>query len=175
VAIGLAARKFYERDVAARWSPLAAMFVWSGLSLLPDADVAGFSLGIPYSSPFGHRGATHSIAFAVAIGVAAYVISGATALPRLRTALLVTLVVASHGLLDTLTDGGRGCALLWPFSTERFFAPWRPLPVAPIGLQFLTMSGLHVAAVEMLWFSIPFLYALWPARRPREQSITSGL
>ena len=30
-------------------------------------------------------------------------------------ALFATAVVASHGLLDTLTDGGRGVALLWPF------------------------------------------------------------
>jgi inner membrane protein len=173
VAIGLAARKFYEGDIVPRWPPLAGMFLWSGLSLLPDADVAGFSFGIPYSSQFGHRGATHSIAFAVAVGVAAYVIAVAKALPRMRTALLVTLVVASHSLLDTLTDGGRGCALLWPFSTERFFAPWRPLPVAPIGLQFFTMSGLHVAAAEMLWFSIPFLYALWPNRLSHRHSTAS--
>ena len=76
VAIGLAARKFYEGDIVPRWPPLAGMFLWSGLSLLPDADVAGFSFGIPYSSQFGHRGATHSIAFAVAVGVAAYVIAG---------------------------------------------------------------------------------------------------
>ena len=49
---------------------------------------------------------------------------------------MVALVVASHGLLDALTDGGLGAALLWPFSDERFFAPWRPLPVAPIGARF---------------------------------------
>ena len=35
------------------------------LAMLPDADVIGFALGIDYADPWGHRGATHSLAFAV--------------------------------------------------------------------------------------------------------------
>jgi inner membrane protein len=63
-----------------------------------------------------------------------------------------------------MTDGGLGCALLWPFSNERFFAPWTPLPVAPIGRAFLSWEGLRVAAVESIAL-LPFLiYGLWPAR-----------
>ena len=73
------------------------------------------------------------------------------------------VVVSSHALLDTLTDGGLGCALLWPFSDERFFAPWTPLPVAPIGRAFLSGEGLHVAAVELIALSPLLAYALWPA------------
>jgi inner membrane protein len=42
--------------------PLLALGVV--LSVLPDVDAVGFRLGIPYASPFGHRGFTHSIAFA---------------------------------------------------------------------------------------------------------------
>ena len=55
-----------------------------------------------------------------------------------------------------------GCALLWPFSDERFFAPWRPLPVAPIGRAFLSSWGLHVALWEAVVFAPFFIYALWP-------------
>lgn len=62
-----------------------------------------------------------------------------------RTGLIGLGVARSHLLLDTLTDGGLGCALLWPFSTERFFAPWTPLPVAPIGRAFLSAEGVRVA------------------------------
>lgn len=33
-------------------------------SAIPDIDVLSFRLGIPYESPLGHRGFTHSLAFA---------------------------------------------------------------------------------------------------------------
>ena len=37
-------------------------------SVVPDLDVIALRFGIPYGDAFGHRGATHSIAFAVAMG-----------------------------------------------------------------------------------------------------------
>jgi inner membrane protein len=83
------------------------------------------------------------------------------------TALLAALTMASHGVLDTFTDGGGGIALLWPFSSARFFSPWRPIPVAPVGRYFLSAAGLRVAATETL-ASLPLLvYAFWPRRRAR--------
>ena len=63
---------------------------------------------------------------------------------------MAALVVASHALLDTLTDGGLGCALFWPFDLTRYFAPWTPLPVSPIGLGYLSPYGLYVATVELV-------------------------
>ena len=66
--------------------------------------------------------------------------------------MFATLVLASHGLLDTMTDGGLGAALLWPFSLTRYFAPWRPIPVAPIGLDFFTLDGAMVALTELVLF-----------------------
>jgi len=74
-------------------------------------------------------------------------------------------VVASHPLLDCLTDGGLGCALLWPFSNERFFAPWRPIPVAPIGPAFLSARGLRIAVTEVVLMAPFLIYALWPRAR----------
>jgi inner membrane protein len=42
---------------------------WSAYcSMLPDVDVVGFSVGIPYSAMLGHRGFTHSFAFAAIVG-----------------------------------------------------------------------------------------------------------
>jgi hypothetical protein len=70
--------------------------------------------------------------------------------PLLGVALVATLVLASHGLLDTVTDGGFGVALLWPFSLTRFFAPWRPIPVAPIGPAFFTPDGAMIALTELV-------------------------
>ncbi len=38
-------------------------------SMLPDLAVLAFRLGIPYPHPFGHRGASHSLAFAVLVAL----------------------------------------------------------------------------------------------------------
>lgn len=140
------------------------MVVWSSLSLLPDIDVFGFRLGVDYAAPWGHRGATHSLVFALLVAIAAGFGARRARLPVVRTTMTVGAVVASHPLLDTLTDGGLGCALFWPFSNERFFAPWRPLPVAPIGRGFVSGEGARVALFELAVFSVPFVLALWPRR-----------
>jgi inner membrane protein len=63
-----------------------------------------------------------------------------------------------------MTDGGLGVALLWPFTMRRYFLPWRPIPVAPIGMAFFSVPGLRVAAVELLEFAPFLLYAFWPRR-----------
>jgi inner membrane protein len=143
------------------------MVAFSALSLLPDADVIAFWLRIPYSAPFGHRGASHSFVAAAAAGLLAGLAARPLGFGFLRAALFSAAVVASHGILDTLTDGGLGIALLWPFSNERFFAPWRPIPVAPIGMAFFSSWGMRVAAAE-LSFSLPLaIYAFWPRRGSR--------
>ena len=140
------------------------MAVWSALAMLPDLDVVGFALGVHYGDPWGHRGAAHSLLIAAALGVALSAIARRRSLPLGRTALFTVIVLASHGLLDTMTDGGLGCALLWPFSLTRYFAPWRPIPVAPIGLDFLSPYGAIVSAIELALFGPLFLYALRPRR-----------
>ena len=165
VFVGVAAARFARAGQPAAWPAVGAAALWSGLSLLPDADVVGFRLGVHYADNWGHRGATHSFVFAGLAALAVLALARAVRLPARRTALIAFAVVASHPLLDTLTDGGLGCALLWPFSHQRFFAPWTPLPVAPIGRAFLSPAGLRVAAFEAIAF-LPFLiYAFWP-RRP---------
>ena len=163
IVVGMAASRFNRHRHATTWTPFGAAVLWSGLSLLPDADVFGFRLGVHYEDTWGHRGATHSLVFALGVALIALVIAKAARLPALRTALIALVVVSSHSLLDTLTDGGLGCALLWPFSNERFFAPWTPLPVAPIGRAYLSGEGLRVAAVELVALSPVLAYALWPA------------
>ena len=164
LVVGMAAARVYARDAVRTPPPaLAAMLFWAALSFLPDADVIGFGLGVRYEDPWGHRGATHSLAFSLALGAAIGALAPRFGYRALRTGVMATLVVASHALLDTLTDGGLGCALFWPFDLTRYFAPWRPLPVSPIGLGYLSQYGLYVAVVEITLFSPLLLYAL--ARR----------
>lgn len=161
--IGMAGAKLARRGQRTIFAPFTAMVIWSGLSLLPDLDALGFPLGVRYSAPWGHRGATHSVVFATIIAALVGLVAKQARLNAWRTALIAEVVVVSHGLLDTLTDGGLGCALLWPFSNHRFFAPWRPLPVAPIGRGLFSLEGLRVAGIELVVF-LPFLvYAVWPS------------
>jgi inner membrane protein len=163
IAVGLAA----ARARGGRWRVGRAV-AYGLLSLLPDVDVFGFRFGIPYGSPMGHRGATHSLVAAAIVGLGAGVCAALRDSRGPRGAfefVWIFAIVASHGLLDTLTDGGRGVALLWPLSYRRYFAPWRPIPVAPIGLGMLSTRGLHVAALEALIFLPLWIYAFFPTRR----------
>jgi len=141
------------------------MGFWSALSLLPDADVIAFKLGIPYHAPWGHRGATHSFVFCLALAVVVAVLARVFRLPAWRTLVVAAVVLVSHPLLDTMTDGGLGCALNWPFENTRHFGPWNPIPVAPIGKRFFSAHGLSIALTELLMFSPLVLYALWPRSR----------
>jgi inner membrane protein len=124
-------------------------------SVLPDLDVVGLRLGIPYGAALGHRGASHSLAFALAVAVLGALLHGPLRC-RARTAFAFLLVAtASHPLLDALTSGGLGVALLWPLSDQRLFAPVRPIHVAPLGLHGLLRRGLALLASEATWVWAP--------------------
>jgi inner membrane protein len=149
------------------------MALWSALSLLPDADVIGFGLGVEYADRWGHRGATHSLTVLVAVGLAIGLAARWFKRPIGRTALAAIALLASHAVLDTMTDGGLGCALFWPFNPTRYFAPWRPIPVAPIGLGFFSASGGIIALTEFVLFSPAIVFAL-PSRSMTARSLAAG-
>jgi len=164
VAVGMALGRYGAGEAPPR-RVATMMLGLSALSMLPDADVIAFALRIPYEAPWGHRGASHSLMLAA--GVALLVAVGVRVAkgPVLKAGLLTFAAVGSHGLLDALTTGGLGAALLWPFTAARYFFPVRPIPVAPIGLGMLSARGLYVVMMELMLF-VPFWgYALWPRRR----------
>jgi inner membrane protein len=151
------------------------------LSIAPDLDVLTFALDIPYIHPLGHRGLTHSVAFAalLALPFGIYAQSGQrSARVRIHWWLLAFAVVVSHGVLDAITDGGRGVGFWIPFDDTRHFLPWRPLPVSPIGVgAFLSERGVRILLMEAVWIWLPaasiaaaMLYIrrkpCAPARRP---------
>ena len=142
---------------ATRRQPPAARVVATGMGLtvLPDADVIAFVIGIPYASAFGHRGLTHSIAFALFAALLATMFLRPPRGRRVGTGLFLLVAAVSHPLLDALTNGGLGVALLWPWSDVRWFAPWRPVAVSPIGAQFFSSRGVTVFVSEMLWIWLP--------------------
>jgi len=127
--------------------------------MLADADVISFHLGIRYGDLLGHRGLTHSLPFALALAVVAAVMVRRS--PGVRRSLLSLFAVfsaicASHGIIDAMTNGGLGVALLSPFDTTRYFLPWRVIQVAPIGFRyFVSRWGWEALASEMLWVWLP--------------------
>lgn len=148
-----------------RISPKLAV-AGAALAMLPDADVAGFALGIAYGDPWGHRGATHALAFAAVVAGAIVVLWREAR--SLLAFVFLALAMASHGLLDTLTSGGLGAALFWPISDVRIFAPVTPIRVSPIGADFFSARGLVtlVSEIQLVWLPCLVLVATgWLLRR----------
>ncbi|HEV2706186.1 MAG TPA: metal-dependent hydrolase, partial [Pyrinomonadaceae bacterium] len=136
-------------------------------AIVPDADVLAFAFHIPYGHMLGHRGLTHSLFFAVVVGFVVSALAFRDVRPPLRRTTLgiyLAAAIASHALLDALTDGGRGVALFAPFSARRYFFPWRPIEVSPIGAGFFSERGWTVLASEFVWVWLPsgaLILAVW--------------
>ena len=125
-------------------------------AVVPDLDSIGFWLGVPYDSMLGHRGLTHSVLFAAALASLATVSAFPPGAPRFRCWLFLFLAGASHGVLDAMTTGGLGVAFLAPVDNDRFFLPWRPIPVSPMSIRrFFSPRGLDILTGELLWVGVP--------------------
>src|ERR1700730_15301397 len=140
---------FCRRDTPKRVWAIGAL-----CSVVPDLDVIGFRFGIRYGDFWGHRGFTHSLVFAALLAGAAVVLGfrqSVRGLGRFPLWLYFFLASASHGLLDAMTDGGLGVAFFAPFDNRRYFLPWTPIRVSPIGIErFFTAPGLAAIHTQLL-------------------------
>lgn len=132
-------------------------------AILPDFDVIAFKFGIPYEHFWGHRGFTHSLFFALLIGLVFTFVFFNKHIKTTKGIAYIsffTLCTASHSVLDAMTSGGLGVAFFSPFENSRYFFAWRPIQVSPIGIKkFFGEWGLRVILSELIWIGIPaFLY-----------------
>lgn len=115
--------------------PLLRHFIFLGAicAVLPDIDAVGRPFGLgDLEFLGGHRGFTHSWSFAAMLGV---LLALSTTRGRewdghrIRFAVFIALVTASHGALDYLSRIGaqEGVQFLSPFSTHRFTQTWHPI------------------------------------------------
>ena len=142
------------RIVYAGRAPLRLWLMACVLSVLPDADAALHHSGVPYSHPFGHRGFTHSFVFAAL--AAAFAACSLFRERRWRIWLFLSAVGVSHGVIDAMTDGGLGIAFFAPLDNARYFLPWRPLVVSPIGVTaFFSDWGVAVLRSEIVHVWLP--------------------
>lgn len=152
-AVGLAIGRCCV-DRGPRW------WIWlvaAALPIVPDLDALSDA---PYPSAFGHRGFTHSLCFALGIGlVIAAVASRPLKMRFWMTCGLCFLITASHGVLDAFTSGGAGIPFFWPLS-ERRFGPWGPIHLADIADDFPNPWRSRAIQTELLWVWLPMTIGL---------------
>jgi inner membrane protein len=143
--------------------------------IIPDVDFLGAPFGATaYSTLFGgHRGITHGIPFAIAFGTLIAWRGFRDAQwdgLRPRLALAFMLAIATHGLLDALTDNGPPVAFLSPLSLERYTFAWHPInPSAAYGVRGFARLPI-VLANEFFWAGLPGIVLIvasvtWRRRR----------
>jgi len=152
---------------------------WAGAACaaLPDLDVLLMRhAGVAYGEPWGHRGLTHSLLFAAALGATVAFLGFRRTPPGVRrAALALGLAAATQGLLDAMTTGGLGVAFFAPFDATRYFLPWRPIPVAPLSARaMLDARGLAILGWEAVFLVLPTL-AVWIAIRAARRRAGSEL
>ena len=133
------------------------VLVGAACAVIPDLDVIGRKFGVGAHPLLGHRGVTHSIAFAVVLAaMLTYTLFHNSSTPRWVIFLFLCVSTLSHPLLDMLTNGGSGVALFAPFSSVRYFFAWRPIEVSPISMRgFFSRRGVQILRSELRWVWLP--------------------
>lgn len=122
-------------------------------AVLPDADFALYLLRIDtYSGTYGHRGFSHSIGFALLVGLLGALLAPAAGRRRAFVGAFLALCTLSHPLIDSLFDRGICNAWLWPLDGARHCLPWRPIPQ-----QGVPLFGMGRLGHELLWVGLPLL------------------
>lgn len=159
---GFMGSRFFKRHGVYSWK---VMIVAMLMAMVPDLDVLGFYAHIPYGNFLGHRGFSHSLLCAFILGFLAVLVVFKEYHPLSRNGFLLwiffALCAVSHGVLDALTDGGLGVAFFSPFNEQRYFFPWRPIPVAPLRLHpIFSLHLWRILKYEIIYIWLP-LILIW--------------
>lgn len=121
-----------------------ALWAVACCGVIPDIDLAA-----PY---FGgdrdfHRRFTHSILFAVIVGLS-FAIAGRLArrsgADSMRLGGSAALAILSHALSDMLTTYRLGVALMSPVSATRYELPWHPIAGIPSEFLFVFLPAVVI-------------------------------
>jgi inner membrane protein len=114
--------------LAKRPVPWKLVIVSAIASAAPDLDgLFKHFLHVPEGSIYSHRGALHSLFVALAAGLIGALFHRRLGVRPLTAGIVIAAAMASHGILDMMTDAGQPVAYLWPLSSARLFADWRPI------------------------------------------------
>jgi inner membrane protein len=141
--------------IVARGSTLSRRerLVCAVLACVADLDLLGVAFDVRPGDPWGHRGATHSLAFALVLAAPACV-------AWRRSWRWFVLAAMSHPLIDLLSEFESGVALLAPWA-ERLHFVIRPVPALPLGVpEFFSPIGALVLLNEVLFVLAPVALAV---------------
>jgi inner membrane protein len=142
---------------------------------IPDLDgltnpVWADTWGLPTTSIYAHRGATHSLFFALLLGLIAAAFYKRFAVRPLTAAVVVGSAAASHGILDMMTNSGRPVAILWPLSSVRVFADWRPIQSFPVPWHHFFKLALERQQIEFWQLILPMFTLALAVRLARRSA-----
>ena len=101
-----------------------------------------------------HRGFTHSLVFALLLGIiAAGAVFRYFQVSWWSLAALFFVMIASHGLLDALTKGGENIPFFWPLGDR--YGNWGLIPVSDIALELPDPRYSRAIRGELLWVWLP--------------------
>jgi inner membrane protein len=156
--------------IAAGQTPIRRKLVLAAAiaAAAPDLDALTYTLWrLPSTSVYAHRGAMHSLAFALMEGLLAACLHKQLGVRPLAAATFVGAAAATHGLLDMMTDYGSGVAYLWPLSSARLYADWRPIHSAPLELRYIVSQGLPRLQYEIRDLLLPMFAVVLAVRSVR--------
>lgn len=122
---------------------------------------------LPRSSIYSHRGAAHSLFVALATGLVAAAFYERLGVRPLTAGVTVSAAMASHGLMDMMTNEGEPVAYLWPVSSVRLYADWRPIPSSPVHIEHLVSEGFARLQSDLSYLIIPMFAAALAFRAAR--------
>lgn len=148
-----------ESSESHRWKLLLA---GAFLGICPDFDYALNWLRI--SGGGWHHGFTHSILFALFLGLTTAAVLGGS---KLRSIVVFSCAAVSHTLVDFLMTESTGVALWWPF-TDRRFRLSLPNPIDYTwdngSLWGSAIDLLRISLIELMIFA-PILLVVLLVRR----------
>lgn len=131
----------------------------------PDIDGAlSHLLPISPASIYAHRGATHSLFVALTAGLLAALFHKPLGVRPLTAGVVIASSMASHGILDMMTDTGMPVAYLWPLTSLRMVADWRPIHSAPVHRAHLFVQAFARLRSELVQLIIPMFAIAVSAR-----------
>jgi inner membrane protein len=159
---------FAERPVPWRLVTVAAI-----AAAAPDVDgIFKHLWTVPPGSIYGHRGASHSLFVALISGLITAAFHKRFGVSALATGVIVAAAMASHGALDMMTKTGQPVAYLWPLSSVRLFADWRPIPAEPVHMAHLANQASSRFWSEFQYLILP-MFGIAIAVRFGRQFITN--
>jgi membrane-bound metal-dependent hydrolase YbcI (DUF457 family) len=91
------------------------LLIGACLGICPDFDY--FLNWLRISGGGWHHGFTHSLVFALFLGLVATTVFGER---KARSVIIYSAAAGSHTILDFLMTESRGVALWWPFTNQRY-------------------------------------------------------